>query len=139
MYNVLVTNDDGIDAAGMRQLIFTLSLTTQGYVFAPKEQQSAKSQAMSAQGQLSVEPRSIRGAEEAYAGGGTPVDCVKFGLQTMTEKGVSIDYVISGINMGLNLGGGYPLFRHRRGGDGRGDFRRPGHRPVGGTLSAGSL
>ena len=104
MYNVLVTNDDGIDAAGIRQLIFTLSLTTQVYVFAPKEQQSAKSQAMSAQGQLSVESRSIRGAEEAYAVGGTPVDCVKFGLQTMAEKGVSIDYVISGINMGLNLG-----------------------------------
>lgn len=104
MYNVLVTNDDGIEAAGIRQLIFTLSLTTQVYVFAPKEQQSAKSQAMSAQGQLSVEPRSIRGAEEAYAVGGTPVDCVKFGLQTMAEKGVSIDYVISGINMGLNLG-----------------------------------
>ena len=35
MYNVLVTNDDGIDAAGIRQLIFTLSLTTQVYVFAP--------------------------------------------------------------------------------------------------------
>ena len=95
MYNVLVTNDDGIDAAGIRQLIFTLSLTTQVYVLAPKEQQSAKSQAMSAQGQLSVESRSIRGDEEAYAVCGTPVECVKLGLQKMAEKGVSIDYVIS--------------------------------------------
>ncbi len=104
MYNVLVTNDDGIEAKGIERLIASLSLITKVYLFAPKVQQSAKGQSMTALHSFSVEKRKYKGTEEAWAVDGTPADCVKFGVQSMTERNIPIDFVVSGINMGLNLG-----------------------------------
>lgn len=102
--NILVTNDDGIEAAGIQKLIFSLSLLAKVYVFAPAQQQSAKGQSITIWEPLSVEKRKISGAEEAYAVSGTPTDCVKYGVQTLRDRNISIDFVVSGINMGLNLG-----------------------------------
>ena len=104
MNNILVTNDDGIDATGIQRLIATLAHRAQVYVFAPKTQQSAKGQSMTAFRAMAVEERHIDGTVEAWTVDGTPTDCVKYGVQSMTERGIPVDYVISGINMGLNLG-----------------------------------
>ncbi len=104
MNNILVTNDDGIDAKGIQRLIATLAYRADVYVFAPKTQQSAKGQSMTAFRAMEVEERHIEGTVEAWTVDGTPTDCVKYGVQSMTERGIPVDYVISGINMGLNLG-----------------------------------
>ncbi len=104
MYNILVTNDDGIEAKGIERLIASLSLITKVYLFAPKVQQSAKGQSMTALHSFSVEKRKYKGTEEAWAVDGTPADCVKYGVQSMAERDIPIDFVISGINMGVNLG-----------------------------------
>ena len=43
-------------------------------------------------------------ADKAWSAGGTPADCTRLGFQLCREEGIEIDMVLSGINMGANLG-----------------------------------
>lgn len=104
MYRILVSNDDGIGAAGLRTLVKSLGLIADVYVAAPSEQKSAMSHAVTFLSDIEVRKAQVPGAKDAYAVDGTPVDCVKIGLQLLEEKGITPDYVISGINMGINTG-----------------------------------
>ena len=104
MKKILVANDDGIQAPGMRALVEELGKFAEVYVAAPAEQQSGKSMAITFMREMHVEERELSGAVEAYAVEGTPADCVKWGLGKLKSEGVRPDYVISGINMGHNLG-----------------------------------
>ena len=101
---ILVTNDDGIEADGIRELVKSLGSFADVYVTAPAEQQSAKSHGITFLRTVCVEEQEMEGAVKAYAVDGTPVDCVKVGLAILGEKGIKPDYVFSGINMGLNTG-----------------------------------
>lgn len=104
MIKVLVTNDDGIEAAGITSLVEALAPMAEVYVAAPAEQQSAKSQSLTFLTEVEVEESRLAGAKEAWAVHGTPTDCVKIGLQKMKAEGIRPDYVMSGINMGYNTG-----------------------------------
>ena len=104
MINVLVTNDDGIDALGLRVLVEALAEHADVYVVAPKEEQSAKSHSITFLREVSAEEREVKGAVEAWALDGTPVDCVMWGLGRLKEEGIRPDFLFSGVNMGYNNG-----------------------------------
>lgn len=102
--NILIANDDGIWAAGIRALADALSEVADIYVCAPDSQRSAAGHGMSMNKPLYAEEVEYKGAKKAYAISGTPADCVKLGLNLLAKDGVKIDMVYSGINMGSNVG-----------------------------------
>ena len=102
---ILVTNDDGIDSPGLRALV--RDLTVRGHdvaVVAPSGQQSAISRALTMNRILRSYPAELAGfSGTCQRVEGTPVDCVKLGvLELLTERP---DLVVSGVNIGTNLGG----------------------------------
>lgn len=102
--NILVVNDDGIQAAGFEALVKALSEAADVYVCAPDSQRSAKSHSITLGQDVTIEKIDFPRAKAAYKISGTPADCTKIGLQFFAEMGAPIDMVYSGINMGSNLG-----------------------------------
>ena len=100
--NILLTNDDGIGSEGLRALARALGKSHRVLVVAPDSERSACGHSISIMKPLKLLPVTVEGAEEAYAFGGTPVDCVKFA--TVEKRHFRPDFVISGINRGSNLG-----------------------------------
>jgi 5'-nucleotidase len=98
---ILVTNDDGIHAPGIRALAEAVSGFGTVKVVAPDRERSACGHAMTMRDPLRVEPHKW-GSIEAFAVNGLPVDCVNVGLTTAFPDGC--DVVLSGINKGPNLG-----------------------------------
>lgn len=101
--NVLLTNDDGIDAPGMRALIRGAAPLGNLYVCAPVAEQSAMGHRVTVFTDLRVESREVAGAHAAYAIYGSPADCVKF-MMTADLAMARPDLVISGVNNGSNTG-----------------------------------
>ena len=99
---ILLVNDDGVDAIGINSLICALSNEHTVWAVAPDRQRSAASMAMTLETPLRAVSRTIEGAEIAYAVDGTPVDCARLGLGNLVPE--KPDLVISGINLGPNLG-----------------------------------
>ncbi|MFH0942372.1 MAG: 5'/3'-nucleotidase SurE [Chloroflexota bacterium] len=99
---ILVTNDDGVLAEGLRILTETLSRNAEVVVVAPDRERSAIGTAVTLRRSLKVrrEPPLVAGTT-TYAISGTPTDCVILALGKMVPD---IDLVISGINLGQNLG-----------------------------------
>ncbi|MDA3899933.1 MAG: 5'/3'-nucleotidase SurE [Spirochaetes bacterium] len=96
--NILLTNDDGIDANGINSLYDKLSERHTVFMFAPLDQKSACSNAITVHSSVRVDIRD----KNRYAVHGFPADCVYIGLLSgMVEP---VDLVISGINHGPNLG-----------------------------------
>ncbi|WP_336038103.1 5'/3'-nucleotidase SurE [Halobacterium yunchengense] len=91
---ILVTNDDGIDAPGIRALAAALEDVGNVTVVAPADNRSATGRAMSRE--VAVEERDL-----GYAVRGTPADCVVAGLEAL---GPYPDVVVAGVNEGANLG-----------------------------------
>lgn len=104
MLNILVANDDGIKAAGLRNLVDALSKVANVYVCAPDSQRSAMGHGISMNKPVYVEEVAYDNAQKAYAITGTPADCIKLGLTLLEKDDIKIDMVYSGINMGGNLG-----------------------------------
>ncbi|HXG16150.1 MAG TPA: 5'/3'-nucleotidase SurE [Calidithermus sp.] len=95
---LLVTNDDGVHAAGLRALASALEDLGEVHVLAPEREQSACGHALTLHRPLRVE----RLGERWYAVNGTPSDCVNLAvLGFLPEPPVLI---VSGINHGANLG-----------------------------------
>ncbi len=101
--NVLVSNDDGIQAGGLWAVAGELVKTARVFVVAPEREQSARGTAITLQ-----EPLRVKKVEPMVAGvstytvAGTPSDSVILALaKLITEK---VDVVVSGINQGPNLG-----------------------------------
>jgi 5'-nucleotidase len=95
---LLVTNDDGIHAAGLAALAQALDDLGDVHVLAPEREQSACGHALTLHRPLRVQPM----RERWYAVNGTPSDCVNLGvLGFLPERPVLI---ASGINHGTNLG-----------------------------------
>lgn len=99
---ILIVNDDGIDAVGIRTLLRGLCEDHTVWIAAPDRQRSATSMAMTLNSPLRAVPKEVAGAELAFAVDGTPVDCVRLGLGNLAPE--TPDLVISGINHGPNLG-----------------------------------
>jgi 5'-nucleotidase len=99
---ILVTNDDGIEAKGLRTLVRALSEEATVLVAAPDQERSATSHAITMRQPLRAVKREVPGAECAYAVSGTPADCVKLAVDKLYSG--RLDLVVSGINHGANLG-----------------------------------
>lgn len=93
----LVTNDDGIDAAGLTALVAAAEPLGDCVVVAPAGAQSGVSHRVTWQEGVRIEPRGDR----RYAIHGTPADCVRLGLLKAVPDAT---WILSGINHGANLG-----------------------------------
>ncbi|XP_078180764.1 survival protein SurE-like phosphatase/nucleotidase [Carex rostrata] len=101
---VLVTNDDGIDAPGLRFLV--AHLVAARYVVlvsAPDKDYSAVSHGITWRHAMKAKRVEIEGAI-AFAISGTPADCASLGVSGKLFDGLVPDLVISGINVGHNCG-----------------------------------
>jgi 5'-nucleotidase len=95
---LLVTNDDGVHAAGLAALARAVEELGEVHVLAPEREQSACGHALTLHRPLRVEAL----AERRFSVNGTPSDCVNLGvLGFLPERPV---LVLSGINHGSNLG-----------------------------------
>jgi 5'-nucleotidase len=95
---LLLTNDDGIRSDGIKALFDELSGSHEVWVVAPEAEKSGGSHSITLHDALKI--RSIR--ERQFSCRGTPADCVMIALLGLVPGGV--DLVISGINLGPNLG-----------------------------------
>lgn len=101
--NILITNDDGIRANGIRELAKEISNIANVYVVAPESQKSATGHAITIHSPIMINEEFIDEKIKSYSISGTPADCVKVGIEALF-KDVNIDLVLSGINNGPNLG-----------------------------------
>ncbi|MCL2752087.1 MAG: 5'/3'-nucleotidase SurE [Firmicutes bacterium] len=99
---ILITNDDGIHSPALNVLALILAEHHDVVVIAPESERSGYSHAISLKTRLTYKPVEY-GSIRAYALSGTPADCVKFGVIHLL-KDERPDIVISGINVGANLG-----------------------------------
>ena len=96
---ILVTNDDGIFSPALRVLAECAQEFGDVRIVAPDVEQSSRGHAITASRPLSIKKSPVEGFT-AYRVDGTPADCVALG----THHWGSVDLVLSGINLGLNLG-----------------------------------
>jgi 5'-nucleotidase len=102
---ILISNDDGILANGIRALIEVLGTEHDVYVVAPDRERSAAGHSLTLHTPLRVEELEPKfGAKRNWVTTGTPGDCVKIGLSAILSEDEKPDLVISGINHGPNLG-----------------------------------
>ncbi len=95
---VLVSNDDGIRAAGIQTLAAALSDLGEVWVVAPDREQSAVSHALSLHSPL----RADQVGERQFAVDGTPTDCIILAVHQILPRKPGL--IVSGINNGGNLG-----------------------------------
>jgi 5'-nucleotidase len=95
---ILISNDDGYQAKGIKQLTKSLSEIAEVIVVAPSENKSAASSSLT----LGRPLKPIQIEKNIYAIDATPTDCVHLALCGFIKE--SIDLVVTGINFGANLG-----------------------------------
>jgi 5'-nucleotidase len=95
---LLVTNDDGVHAPGIRALAAALAAIGEVRIVAPDREVSACAQSLTLT--RAVEAREIEGG--VYAVDGTPADCVNMAVARLLGR--RPDIVVAGINRGANLG-----------------------------------
>jgi 5'-nucleotidase len=98
---ILVVNDDGITAPGIKALIDTMRGIGRVVVVAPDSPQSGMGHAITIGKPLRLDKVDIYEGVEMYRCSGTPVDCVKLAVNKIF-KGQKPDLCVSGINHGLN-------------------------------------
>ncbi|PWG81428.1 5'/3'-nucleotidase SurE [Pararcticibacter amylolyticus] len=98
---ILVVNDDGIDAPGIKVLIDTMKDLGRVVVVAPDGPQSGTGHAITIAKPLRLDQVHIYPDVEMFKCSGTPVDCVKLAVNKVFE-GKKPDLCVSGINHGLN-------------------------------------
>src|SRR5919198_4205492 len=96
---ILIANDDGIYSPGIAVLAEAATKFGDVRIVAPDVEQSSAGHAITASRPLSYKHTPI-GDFEAYRVNGTPADCVALGAYHWQR----VDLVLSGINLGLNLG-----------------------------------
>lgn len=94
---ILVSNDDGWDAPGIRLMETVLAELAEVWTVAPATPQSGISHQMTFERPMKL----TRYADRRYHLDGTPADCTRVGL---TQLGEDFDWVFSGVNNGGNLG-----------------------------------
>jgi len=96
--NILLTNDDGYKASGINELFNALSTEHNVFLIAPQENCSGMSAAISLRKEIKVDEIS----KNIFSVSGTPADCSYLGLLSVIPE--QIDMIVSGINLGANLG-----------------------------------
>ncbi len=102
--HILLTNDDGYNALGLQTLYSALRTLTNHdiSIVAPEGQRSATGHSITLFHPLFITEYNLDGQQKGYAISGTPSDCVKLAIQG--EIVPKPDLIISGINLGPNLG-----------------------------------
>lgn len=98
---ILVTNDDGIVAPGIRNLVEVAKEFGDVVVVAPDKPQSGQGHAITLNHPIRLRKVDVCEGVEAYECSGTPVDCVKLAKNVLL-KGKTIDLCVSGVNHGSN-------------------------------------
>ena len=99
---IVLSNDDGFTAPGLRALRAEIAKIADVIVVAPETEQSAVGHAITLASPLKARKVIENGELVGYAINGTPADCVKIALSVLLEE--PPEMVISGINFGGNLG-----------------------------------
>ncbi|CAN5486419.1 5'/3'-nucleotidase SurE [soil metagenome] len=99
---ILVTNDDGITAPGLRNLAEVMQLFGDVYVVAPDGPQSAMGHAITINRPLRLDKVNVFEGTgiQSWQSSGTPVDCVKLAVNKILHR--KPDLLVSGINHGSN-------------------------------------
>jgi len=95
---ILLTNDDGVEAEGIKSLYRILSKNNEVYIIAPDQERSACSNIFTIRDEIKL--RKVD--SNIFSISGYPADCVSIGLHSDIIP--DIDIIISGINHGPNLG-----------------------------------
>ncbi len=98
--SILITNDDGIFAAGILALKQAMESLGRVTIVAPLSEKSAVGHAITLSDPLRVEEVEREGRFFGYAVNGTPADCVKLAVSALCER--TPDLIVSGINLGPN-------------------------------------
>jgi len=98
---ILIVNDDGITAPGIKALMETMATIGRVVVVAPDSPQSGMGHAITIGKPLRLDKVELYDGFETYSCSGTPVDCVKLAVN-LIFKGKKPDLCVSGINHGLN-------------------------------------
>lgn len=100
---ILISNDDGIYSKGIKALAKAMTELGEVYVAAPETNQSAIGHAVTMHTPLRSKKIDSFGPDiKAWWVNGTPADCIKLGIENLMK--VKPDLIVSGINMGENLG-----------------------------------
>ena len=97
---VLISNDDGIHAPGIKSLVNTLGDIADLLVVAPLEERSTTGHSLT----LNTPLRLVKVRENHYGCSGYPADCIILALFQLLKKQRAPDLIITGINHGGNLG-----------------------------------
>src|SRR5678809_810736 len=97
---ILITNDDGVSAPGIRSLVEAVKDLGKIIVVAPDKPQSGMGHAITIGSPLRLTPVNFFEGIEAYQCTGTPVDCVKLAVDKVLHR--KPDLCLSGINHGAN-------------------------------------
>ncbi len=98
---ILLTNDDGINAAGLKAMAEALSSMAEVTVVAPETEMSAVGHSITITDPLRVRHVCVNGTAFGIAVNGTPADCVKIAVKAIMKQ--RPDMVVSGINHGQNV------------------------------------
>ena len=99
---VLLTNDDGIHACGLRALYNRFINAHQVFVVAPDRERSAIGHAITLNEPLRAIRVNLNGGYSGYAVNGTPADCIKLAIAEILPE--RPDVVVAGLNPGANVG-----------------------------------
>lgn len=99
---ILISNDDSINAKGLRHLVDCVSSMADIYVVAPNQPQSGQSSAFTVNSPLRIIEHDDYNGAKMFSVTGTPVDCVKLALHKIVPR--KPDFLLSGVNHGSNAG-----------------------------------
>lgn len=100
--HILITNDDGIHARGIRHLWNSLKDYADITIVAPSHEQSAVALSITTRKPLVIERVDWTGHSSVWSVSGTPADCIKLAMHAILKQ--RPDLVVSGINRGSNSG-----------------------------------
>lgn len=100
--HILLTNDDGFEAEGLRALYTVLARSHEVTVVAPETEHSGVGHAFTLNAPLSIRPIPPQAGMNGYIVDGTPSDCVKFAMGHLLTH--MPDAVVAGLNVGENTG-----------------------------------
>lgn len=99
---IMISNDDGIQAPGLRYLVECVAPLGDVIVVAPASAQSGKASAITVEEPLRLNRHDDYCGAQMWSVNGTPVDCIKLGLHAVMPR--RPDVMLSGINHGSNSG-----------------------------------
>lgn len=99
---ILITNDDGIQADGIKHVWHALKDDCELAIVAPHAEKSGSGMGITWSKPLQIRPVPWDGDAKAWSINGTPADCVKMGISILLKR--APDLIVSGVNRGSNAG-----------------------------------